>query len=261
MSNLFSLKNRWFTGSVAVLVLVAVAAALVGFVWLPRAHAGGAQLSLWDAICSAAGAPGRFENAALPGEKAVFPTSVVVSSDMMGTITPQQVGNGATLALACSMCHGAQGTSPAGTPHLAGQQASALYKQLRDFKSGHRPSVIMQPMTVNLSDQDMRDLAAYYASQQRDRPAPPLISPDTPRLVRNGDPMRNIGSCASCHSPNVQRPATPTLDGMNRDYLRAQLEAFHGGTRANDINRQMRNAAHQLTTQEMDELARYYASR
>jgi cytochrome c553 len=261
MSQLFSLKNRWFTGSVAILVLVAVAAALVGFVWLPRAHAGGAQLSLWDAICSAAGAPGRFENAALPGEKAVFPTSVVVSSDMMGPVTPQQVGHGATLALACSMCHGAQGTSPAATPHLAGQQASALYKQLRDFKSGHRPSVIMQPMTANLSDQDMRDLAAYYASQQRDRPAPPQISPATPRLVRNGDPMRNIGACASCHSPNVQRPATPTLDGMNLDYLRAQLQAFHAGTRANDINRQMRNASHQLTAQEMDELARYYASR
>jgi cytochrome c553 len=261
MSALFTLKNRWFTGSVAALVLVAVVAGLVGFVWLPRAHAGAGQLSLWDAICSAAGAPGHFENAALPGEKAIFPTSVVVSSDMMGTVTPQQVGHGATLALACTMCHGAQGTSTAGTPHLAGQQASALYKQLRDFKSGHRPSVIMQPMVANLSDQDMRDLATYYAGQRREREQVAKISPATPRLVRNGDPMRNVGACASCHSPNVQRPATPTLDGMNQDYLRVQLQAFHGGTRANDINRQMRNAAHGLTAQEIDELARYYASR
>jgi cytochrome c553 len=261
MSELFTLKNRWFTGSVAALVVVTVAAALVGFVWLPRAVGGSAAASLWDAICSAAGAPGRFENATLPGEKAVFPTSVVVSADMMGTITSQQVGHGATLALACTMCHGAQGTSPAGTPHLAGQQASSLYKQLRDFKSGHRPSVIMQPMVANLGDQDMRDLAAYYASQRRDRPTPPDISPATPRLVRNGDPMRNIGACSSCHSASVGRPATPTLDGMNQAYLRAQLQAFHSGTRANDINRQMRNAAHQLTAQEIDELARYYASR
>jgi cytochrome c553 len=261
MTTLFSLKNRWFTGSVAAVVLIALAAALVGFVWLPRAHAGGAQLSLWDAICSAAGAPGRYEIAALPGEKAVFPSSVVVSSEMMGAVTPQQVGHGATLALACSMCHGAQGTSLAGTPHLAGQPSSALYKQLRDFKSGHRPSVIMQPMVVNLSDQDMRDLAAYYASQRRDRPQPAPINPDTPRLVRNGDPMRNIGACATCHSPNVQRAATPVLDGMNQDYLRTQLQAFHGGTRANDINRQMRNAVHQLTPQEIEALARYYASR
>jgi cytochrome c553 len=114
---------------------------------------------------------------------------------------------------------------------------------------------------TNLSDQDMRDLAAYYASQQRDRPLPGKISPATPRLVRDGDPMRNVGACASCHSPNVRRPATPTLDGMNQDYLRTQLQAFHAGTRANDINRQMRNAAHQLTAQEIDALARYYASR
>jgi cytochrome c553 len=159
------------------------------------------------------------------------------------------------------MCHGAQGTSPAGTPHLAGQQASALYKQMRDFKSGHRPSTIMQPMVANLSDGDMRDLAAYFASQKRDRPLPPEVSTATPRLVRNGDPMRNIGACSSCHSPNVGRTATPTLDGMNQDYLRAQLQAFHLGTRANDLNRQMRNAAHQLTAQEIDALARYYASR
>jgi cytochrome c553 len=80
-------------------------------------------------------------------------------------------------------------------------------------------------------------------------------------LVRNGDPMRNIGACSSCHSPNVQRPATPTLDGMNQDYLRAQLQAFRAGTRANDINRQMRNAAHQLTPDEINQLVRYYASR
>jgi cytochrome c553 len=260
MSEIFTSRNRWFTGSVAALVVVAALAALVGLVWLPSAHGTGAG-GLWDAICSAAGAPGRFENAGLPDEKAVYPTSVVVSADMMGQVTPQQVGHGATLALACTMCHGAQGTSPAGTPHLAGQQASSIYKQLRDFKSGHRPSVIMQPMVVNLSDQDMRDLAAYYASQKRETPAPDRISPATPRLVRDGDPMRNVGACASCHSPNVQRPATPTLDGMNQDYLRAQLQAFHAGTRANDINRQMRNAAHQLTAQEIDELVRYYASR
>jgi cytochrome c553 len=261
MSALFSLKNRWFTVSVGALVLLALAAALVGFVWLPRAHEGQARFSLWDAICSAAGAPAAFQNVSLPSEKALFPTKVVVSADMMGRITQEQVGHGATLALACTMCHGAQGTSPAGTPHLAGQQASALYKQMRDFKSGHRPSTIMQPLVANLTDGEMRDLAAYFATQKRDRPLPATVSTATPRLVRNGDPMRNIGACATCHSPNVQRPATPTLDGMNEDYLRAQLQAFRAGTRANDINRQMRNAAHQLTPDEIKALSRYYASR
>jgi len=79
--------------------------------------------------------------------------------------------------------------------------------------------------------------------------------------VRNGDPMRNIGACSSCHSANVGRAATPILDGMPDTYLRDQLLAFRSGARGNDINRQMRNAAHQLTAQEVDELVRYYAGR
>jgi cytochrome c553 len=73
--------------------------------------------------------------------------------------------------------------------------------------------------------------------------------------------MRNVGACSTCHSANVGRPATPILDGMPDTYLRAQLQAFQEGSRANDINRQMRNAAHQLTPQEIDALARYYAGR
>jgi cytochrome c553 len=180
---------------------------------------------------------------------------------MIGTVDQQSVGRGATLSLACTMCHGARGTSPAGTPHLAGQPAEATYKQLRDFKSAHRKSVIMQPLVANLSDQDMRDLAIYYATLERDRPSAEPIGTATPRLVRNGDPMRNIGACSSCHSANVARPGTPILDGLNEAYLRAQLDAFRAGQRANDINRQMRNAVRQLSRQEVDDLARYYASR
>jgi cytochrome c553 len=87
------------------------------------------------------------------------------------------------------------------------------------------------------------------------------VAPEVPRLVSNGSPMRNVGACASCHSPSVARAATPILDGLPEAYLRLQLNAFRSGRRANDINLQMRNAAHQLTEQEVDILARYYASR
>jgi cytochrome c553 len=73
--------------------------------------------------------------------------------------------------------------------------------------------------------------------------------------------MRNIGACATCHSPGVARVATPILDGLPAVYLRDQLNAFKSGRRANDINRQMRNAAHQLTDAEVDLLVKYYASR
>jgi cytochrome c553 len=261
---LFSMKNRWFTISVGAVVLVAVLAALVGLVWLPRVHAQDPSASLWDAICSAAGAPARYQNPALPDEKAVYPTSVIVNSQMMGAVDTASVGRGATLALQCSMCHGARGTASAGTdaPHLAGQPPTSTYKQLRDFKSGHRPSSVMQPLATNLSDQDMRDLAAFYSQQTRETLIQHAsLREQVPRLVSNGSPMRNIGACATCHSPGVARAATPILDGLPEAYLRDQLNAFKSGRRANDINQQMRNAAHQLSQQEVDILAKYYAAR
>ena len=260
---LFSLNNRWFTISVGAVVLIALLAAAVGFVWLPRAQARNPAASLWDAVCSAAGAPAPYRNPALPEEKAVYPSTVIVSSEMV-PVDSASVGRGATLALQCSMCHGARGMAAAGTgaPHLAGQPPSATYKQLRDFKSGHRPSAVMQPMATNLSDQNMHDLAAFYSQQTRDTLVKHAgLQPATPRLVSNGSPMRNVGACASCHSPGVARAATPILDGLPEAYLKTQLQAFKSGRRANDINQQMRNATHQLTAGEVDVLAKYYASR
>jgi cytochrome c553 len=258
----FSLRNRWFTWSVGILAAIGLAAALVGFVWVPRAHAQAAMEGLWEAICRAAGAPAPYQGAGLPDDRQPYPTNVIVSAGMMGSEENASVGKGATLAMSCTMCHGARGTSPAGTPHLAGQPASATYKQLRDFASGHRPSAIMQPLVMNLSDQDMRDLSAYYASLERERIAAvePVVHA-SPRLVRNGDPMRSIGACASCHSPHAVRPATPVLEGLSETYLRDQLTAFRDGRRSNDINRQMRNAAHALTDGEIADLSRYYALR
>ena len=259
---IFSLRNRWFTGSVAAVAVIALVAAFVGLVWLPKAHARNAMQSMWEAICSAVGAPAPFQTAGLPAERQSYPSNVIVSAHMMAAGGEASVGRGATLAMACTMCHGARGTSPAGTPHLAGQPASSTYKQLRDYASGHRTSAIMQPLVAGLSDQDMRDLSAYYASLERERIAD--IAPsayDTPRLVRNGDPMRSVGACSSCHSPHAVRPATPVLEGLSETYLRDQMLAFRDGRRTNDINRQMRNAVHDLSDAEIAELARYYAGR
>lgn len=259
---IFSLRNRWFSWSVGAVLAAALLGAMVAFVWLPRAHAQATLESLWDAICSAAGAPAPFQGAALPGPGQRNPSGVIVSATMMAPGGANSIGNGATLAMACTMCHGARGTSPAGTPHLAGQPASGTYKQLRDFASGHRQSAIMQPLVATLGDQDMRDLAVYYASLERERNValPPSYS-GTPRLVRNGDPMRAIGACSSCHSPHAERPATPVLEGLSETYLRQQLTAFRDGRRSNDINRQMRNAVQALSDQEIAALSRYYASR
>ncbi|MFK3738145.1 c-type cytochrome [Massilia sp. TN1-12] len=261
---LFSLKNRWFTISVGAVVLIAVLSIAVGFVWVPRVHGGATVDSLWDAICSAAGAPARYRNATPQGGKAIQPSDVIVNSAMMGPPDAGAVRRGTALAQQCSTCHDARGPAAAAidAPRLAGEPASSTYKQLRDFKAGHRTNPIMQAMAANLSEQDMRDLAAYYAAQPRATPAArPDARPDVPRLVSNGAPIRNIGACATCHGAGVGRAATPVLDGLSETYLRAQLTAFRAGTRANDINRQMRNAAHGLTDAEIALVARYYASR
>jgi cytochrome c553 len=253
----FSLKNRWFTGSVLALVVIALVAALIGFVWVPRAQARDAMVGLWESICRAAGAPGPYYSPALE-EAGPRPSDVIVMAQMMAPADSASIGRGATLAMRCTMCHGARGMSPAGSPHLAGQPAEATYKQLRDYKSGHRASAIMRPLVAELSDDDMRDLASYYAYLPRERAADP-IDQSTPRLVRNGDPMRNVGACASCHAIEVRKPASPWLDGLPESYLHQQLLAFRDGARRNDINAQMRNAARNLTDQEVAALARYYA--
>jgi cytochrome c553 len=72
--------------------------------------------------------------------------------------------------------------------------------------------------------------------------------------------MRNIPTCASCHGINNAKPGTPWLDGQSAVYIKAQLQAFSSGTRRNDISEQMRNVARQMTPDEMNEAARYYAA-
>ena len=76
---------------------------------------------------------------------------------------------------------------------------SAIYKQLRDFKIGARTSAIMQPLVANLSDRDMRDLAAYYAYLPRERVGQSRRPRGTSRIVADGAPMRNIAPCGACH--------------------------------------------------------------
>ncbi len=259
--HLFSAKNPWFVGSVAAVAATAVVSALIGFVWMPYAQGGRDIGGLWDAICRAAGAPGAAAPPAPIGEGKVSSSDVIVVPRMISADSVA-VGRGATLALRCTMCHGARGMSEANTPNLAGQDAESVYKQLRDFQSGHRKSEIMAPHVRNLSDQDMRDLAAFYADLPRLKPPPTLVEQlKSPSIVQIGSPMRNIAPCASCHGGSDRKTATPSLDGEPEAYLRAQLKAFADGTRRNDIGGQMRNVARQMTPEEIETVVSYYSRR
>jgi len=250
-------SNRWFATTIAITVLIASVSIIAGFAWLPIAERDSPFRSVWDAICSSAGLVRRS-----PITAVVSPTyktsTVVVSLQTLPAATAESVGRGGTLAMRCTMCHGARGVSDANTPNLAGQYAPAIYKQLRDFKSGARTNAIMNPLVENMSDQDMRDLAAYYAYFPRLRASHSANEP-APQIVIHGAPMRNIPPCAACHGTIGYKVGTEWLAGESPVYLRAQLEAFASGERHNDISEQMRNVARGMTIAEIERAAAYYA--
>jgi cytochrome c553 len=252
------LRNRWFTASVGITAAVAVTGAIVGFAWLPLLQPGTSFDTVWHAICSAAG----IVSVSPDGDTIVQAdhptTSVAVTPQMLQGTDAVSIGHGATLALRCTMCHGAVGLSLANAPNLAGQYPVAIYKQLVDFKTGARGSAVMGPLVSDLTDTDMRDLAAYYAYLPRvsDHDA---ASAGPPRIVESGDPMRSIAPCGACHGTVDSKAGAAWLCGQPAAYLHAQLVAFASGTRRNDIGEQMRNIARRMTPHEIDAASRYYA--
>jgi cytochrome c553 len=254
---LFSFRNRWFTASVGTTVVIAVLAALAGLIWLPLAQPDLKLSGIWDAICSAAGVP----RAALqsPSLQPDFRTSnVVMTSGMLLRSDPVSIGRGATLAQRCAICHGPQGVSDANSPNLAGQYAAVTYKELNDFKSGARVNAVMGPFAANMSNQDMLDLAAYYAYVPRVPSSRSDPAAAAPPIVTIGAPMRNIAPCGSCHGGLDTKAGSPWLGGQSTVYIKAQLHAFASGARHNDISQQMRNVARQMTPEEIEAAARYY---
>jgi cytochrome c553 len=258
-----SLKNIWFRASVGALIAIAVIAALIGFVWVPSARSDTGFRGIWDAICRAAGVAETARPTQQTIDAAARPSDVIVTPQMMIPRDRDSMGRGAAIATQCTSCHAASGQSVADMPPLAGQHDVAIYKQLRDFKSGHRASDVMAAFVQNLSDQDMKDVSAYYANLPRTGSQRPASSEQktVPQIVQNGAPMRNIAPCQACHGDSDNKTGSPRLDGEPIAYVRAQLLAFATGARRNDIQAQMRNVARQLTPEETDASARYFSSR
>jgi cytochrome c553 len=261
----FSLRNPWFTWSVGGTLAIAIVGILIGFVWLPSASSAFRDRGLWATICGAAGAPSSWYSGAtavspVPSEVVILPPSHPTRS------AADSIGRGATIATQnCTMCHGVLGTPPVTAPALAGQYSDAVYKELRDYQSGSRHSAVMQAIIAARSDQDLHDLAAYYTSLTRGPAAEMLRVGEQPdasavKLAMQGDPRRNIAPCAACHGEMDRKGAAPWLGGQSSTYLAQQMRAFASGARRNDINEQMRNVARQLTSAEIDSLAKYYAT-
>ncbi|SAL45651.1 c-type cytochrome [Caballeronia humi] len=256
---LFSLGNTWFKASVAITVGVAIVAAAIGFVWLPSVQTDAGFKGIWNAICSAAGVPQKWLEGGTPVAPTVRLSAVEVTPQLLAKSSDNSIGRGATLALRCTMCHGERGMSDANSPNLAGQYAVVIYKQLLDYQHGARTNAVMSPMAKNLSDQDMRDLAAYYSSLPKPAAQHRVSTSNAPAIVAHGAPMRNIAPCAACHGGIDNKAGSPWLDGLPASYTKAQLQAFATGARSNDINEQMRNIARNMTPEEIDAAASYYA--
>ena len=168
----------------------------------------------------------------------------------------------ATSSNVCAACHTNDGSrgSPA-NPILQGQIPEYLVKQLTEFKAGKRVNPIMSGMAASLSVDDMKNVAAFYASKQ----AKPGFARNKDlvtlgeKIYRGGIAERNIPACAGCHSPDgVGIPAQyPRLAGQHAEYVEAQLVAFRGGVRKNSAA--MEGVAAKLNDREIKAVADYVA--
>lgn len=174
------------------------------------------------------------------------------------------VESGKSKAASCAACHGADGNSVMGMwPKLAGQHESYLAKQLADFKSGARPEPTMSAMVAPLADQDMQDIAAFYASQKTTVATLDAVPEDGELLYRGGNKKSGVPACMSCHGPagKGNGPAGwPAIQGQHAQYIEKQLNDYKSATRANDSASMMRDVAGKLSDAEIKAVAKYVSA-
>jgi cytochrome c553 len=163
----------------------------------------------------------------------------------------------------CAGCHGADGNSEVPTfPKLAGQQAVYLVKEMQAYKAGQRISEIMQPVMAGLSDDDMTNLAAYYAKQE-----PTAGGATKPELVAlgkkiyfDGNSKNGVPSCDGCHEEDGTGSVKfPRVAGQHADFTVEELKRYSAGQRAY-ASKVMHTVAQRLTGEEAEAVAQYMAS-
>ncbi len=176
----------------------------------------------------------------------------------------------------CQGCHGADGMSVnPECPSLAGQKPGYIYKQLEDFINGKRHNDTMSAMAALAgTPQDMKDIAAYFASQKSMSGDNYMLAPkpdnkksisNGKKLFMNGNPRTGLYGCVNCHGKNGKgKSATnqvfPVIGGQSKGYLAKQLKDFRAATRTNDPANMMMDIAKKLTDAEIDAITDYLAS-
>jgi len=192
------------------------------------------------------------------------------------------ISAGKEKAAACVSCHGDNGNSMVSTfPKLAQQHSSYLIKQLQAFKTGTRKNPMMSAIAMGLTDEDMVNIAAYYATQKvsanelpvlddEDDEEKPATAEDEKKadanatidtiiaqgsdLYRNGDLTREVSACIACHGPfgEGNKPAAfPLLKSQHADYLIKTLTDFKSGARSNNPDNMMHMIAKKMTDEEI----------
>jgi cytochrome c553 len=181
------------------------------------------------------------------------------------------INAGKQKSMSCASCHGENGNSLVTTfPKLAQQHPSYLQQQLHAFKDGKRNNPMMSAIASSLSDEDIADLSAYYATQKITENALPIIDADDDgdkpskdlqtlisqgsNLYRNGDLKTEISACIACHGPfgEGNKPASfPALKSQHADYLIKTLTDYKSDARSNNPDNIMRMIAKKMTDEEI----------
>ena len=243
----------------ASLLLAAVLAASLLPTWAQQPAAGAAAPA---ASAAAPGASGSATAAPAASGTAASEAHAAPAAAPATVAKADPAAGEAKFGTVCVACHGAGGNSgtPA-NPKLSQQHDAYIVKQLQEFKSGKRPSPIMQGFASQLTDQDMKNVAAYVAAQKS---KPGFASDKTlvtlgEKIYRGGVQDRQVPACAGCHSPNgAGIPAQyPRLSGQHAAYTASQLVAFSDGARKNSP--QMSQVAAKLNDREIKAVSDYIA--
>ena len=188
-----------------------------------------------------------------------------VTINLINPAYSSDIDKGKELSVSCAACHGDNGISVNPVwPKLAGQNPKYLASQLYEFRKGadgNRNNAVMYGIAVTLSDSDIEDLSAYYASLKSNVGLTQDKYLELGRdMYRGGNMDIKIQACISCHGPNGQgnyAAAIPMLSGQHSQYTYQQLKNFQSSMRSNDYNKMMRNIVHRMTDEEMKAVASY----
>ncbi len=163
----------------------------------------------------------------------------------------------------CVACHGKNGISPNDQwPHIAGQHAKYLLKQLQDYKiSTHRNASVMRAVASSLTLAEMQALADFYAKQAiPEGRTPKRYLERGEQLYRGGDFAKHITACIACHGPHGtgnEEAGFPVLSGQNAAFTVQQLNAFKTKIRSNDFNAIMQDISARMSQEDMEAVAFY----